>query len=211
MHGRKIDTKRYALDRQQEPGPPCNIGGSRHPSAFHPFSFPTGSAASNPVAATTARTSVGSEHRDQAEVGNHSGTHSMDRGPAAAEAQQEQKRQQPVRQANTAQREAIDVAASVPPQQDQAPRQMAGGRPRGRASEHSPDQTRAGPRRTDLGTVAPPAERLELSSESEMLEQFRDMDGDAWKVFCMASKMGLRPEVIERAASRFRKLQEHSQ
>ncbi|KAA6417388.1 MAG: hypothetical protein FRX49_12637 [Trebouxia sp. A1-2] len=42
--------------------------------------------------------------------------------------------------------------------------------------------------------------------DAAMLDKYRTMEGEAWKVFHMANKMGLRPDVIEKAAARFRVL-----
>ena len=202
--GRKVDTKRTALDRQQAPAPPCNMGLPGHTCAFRRFSSPTISVPDRSVAAVATGSSVGSERHDPAEVIR--GYHFRERGHSAVGAQQQQ---QSVRQVGTAQMQGTDVSASLQPQHDQASGQNAGGQPKGRAPEHGPDQMRAGPSRADLGAAAPTAERLELASESDMLEKFGDMDGDAWKIFCMASRMGLRPEVIEKAAKRFKSLQQH--
>ena len=74
---------------------------------------------------------------------------------------------------------------------------------------HQNDRARAGPNIAVHGTAgAADTGSLEAASDTALAEQFRDMGGDAWKVFYMASKMGLRPEIIEKAANRLRGLQQ---
>ena len=75
----------------------------------------------------------------------------------------------------------------------------------------------SGPDQTDAATASPaitdgrgdhPASAADLRPPGDVavLDRFRDMEGDAWKVFYMASRMGVRPDVIQKAAARFRTL-----
>ena len=58
------------------------------------------------------------------------------------------------------------------------------------------------------GGLDDPAGAADLRPPGDVavLDRFRDMEGDAWKVFYMASKMGVRPDIIQKAAARFRTL-----
>ena len=51
------------------------------------------------------------------------------------------------------------------------------------------------------------ANDLQPPSNAALIERFRDMGPDAWKVFLTATRMGLRPDIIEKAATRLRSLQ----
>ena len=194
--GNKVDTKQIALNRQQKAaGAPCTIGASGHTSAFQPFSCPLGL-----HSASTRTTAGGSWHNDRAAAyGQQSGAQIRE-----GAAQQEQHA--------CNQGDANDALADVHGQQPQASGQAPSFRKEGRVDVHRSDRRRGGPSNVapDAGGAASTGS-LEAASDRAVAEQFRDMGGDAWKVFYMASKMGLRPDVIEKAANRVRSLQQHSE
>lgn len=75
----------------------------------------------------------------------------------------------------------------------------------------------SGPAQTHAASVSPAipdgrgdnldgAADLRPPGDVAVLDRFRNMEGDAWKVFYMASRMGVRPDVIQKAAARFRTL-----
>ena len=188
-----MNTKQIALDRQQAVGPPCSIGAPWQPSAFQPFPSPSGL----PHPTLTGPDSGGSDPHER---------------PGAA---LEQSLGVPNGEGTTQQhqRETSDALAAMDAQQQQQASGQAGqSGGQGRASVHGPDRPEAGPSDVAPGSVdgAASSGGLEGADDRATAEQFRDMGGDAWKVFYMASRMGVRPDVLEKAAKRMRSLQQHS-
>lgn len=189
-----MNTKQIALDRQQAVEAPCTIGASGHASAFQPFSGPSG--LHSPPAGHIPAVSRPSD-RTVAASGRQSSRQSRE---AAARQEQDVSNQN----------DSNDASAAVPGQGLQAFGQSWQGCDDGSADAHNPDRPRAGPNDAVHGAAgAADTASLEAASDTAMAEQFRDMRGDAWKVFYMASKMGLRPDIIEKAANRLRGLQQN--
>ena len=186
--GIKVNTKQIALDRQQAIGGPCKIGDSGRASAFQPFSGPSGLPSS-----PTGHPSGVSQQPDRAAAPNGQQSDAQRHGAAAWHGQ-----------LVCSQRNSNDALADVPGQEHSASGQASQSRAEGKADVHSPEGIRTG-RNEAVGAVD--ARSLEAASDTVMAEQFGDMGGDAWKVFYMASKMGLRPDIIEKAANRLRNLQ----
>lgn len=193
--GSKVNTRQIALDRQQAVGSPCSIGASGHPTAFQPFSHPSGL---HPASAGV--TSDVSQPSDRAVA---SSGQQISRHNPEAMARQEQG----VSRHNA----SDDALAAVPGQELQAAGQAGQSQDEARANVSSPDRTRAGPGDAvhHAGAVgAADMGSLQAAGDTAMAEQFRELGGDAWKVFYMASKMGLRPDIIDKAAHRLRSLQQ---
>ena len=194
--GSKVDTKQIALDRQQANGVPCSIGASGHASAFQPFSGPSGL-----PSAPTGSSSGASQQSVRAAAPNGQLSNAQSREAAARQ-----------EQLVCSQGNLNAAVAVVPGQEQSASGQASQSHVEGKADLRSPDRTRAGASEAVLGAVgAADTGALEAASDAAMAEQFRDMSGDAWKVFYMASKMGLRPDIIEKAANRLRSLQQRSE
>lgn len=195
--GSKVNTRQIALDRQQTLEAPCNVGVSGQPSAFQPFSGPSGLDLASPGV----RSGV-SQPLDRAVAlnGQQSSRQSLE---AAA----------PQEQDVSNQNDSDNALAAVPAQELQAVGQAGQSQDMARATAGSPDRTGAGP--SDAvhhdGAGGGDTGGLQAASDTAMAEQFRELGGDAWKVFYMASKMGLRPDVVDKAASRFRSLQQQSE
>lgn len=190
-----MDTKQIALDRQQA-NAPCSIGASGHASAFQLFSGSSGL-----PSAPTGLNSGSSQQPDSAAApdGQQSNAQSYE-----AAARQEQ--------LVCSQRNSNNALATVPSQEHSASGQASQSRVEGKADVHSPGAPRAGPSKAVQGAFGAAATgSLEAASDTAMAEQFRGTSGDAWKVFYMASKMGVRPDIIEKAANRLRSLQQHSE
>lgn len=197
--GSKVNTRQIAMDRQQTLEAPCNVGVSGQPSAFQPFSGPSGL-----DLASTGVSSGVSQPLDRAVAlnGQQSSRQSLE---AAA----------PQEQDVSNQIDSDNALAAVPAQELQAVGQAGQSQDEARANASSPERTGAG--RGDAvhndgaGGGAADMGSLQAASDTAMAEQFRELGGDAWKVFYMASKMGLRPDVVDKAASRFRSLQQQSE
>lgn len=187
--GSKVNTQQIALDRQQAVGAPCSIGASGRASAFQHFSGSSGLPSAPPSGA--------SQQPDRAAAS--SGQQSDTQGHEAAAWQELRV---------CSQRNSNPALGVVPGQEHSASAQASRSCVEGKAHVHSPDGTRAGHSEAVPGAVtAADTGSLEAASDTAVAEQFRHMGGDAWKVFFMASKMGLRPDIIEKAANRFRSLQ----
>lgn len=196
--GTKVDTRQIALDRQQAMEPPCSIGASGNPSAFRPFSSPSGRHNSTP----SERDLGGSQACDRPGAASAQPLGGQSHAATAQQAQQHA----------CDEGETNDALAGMhgQQQQPQASAKAAQSHDEGRASAHGPDRPVAGPSNGAPGLPAGAASAgcLEAPGDTAMAEQFRDMGGDAWKVFYMASRMGLRPDVIQKAATRLRSLQQ---
>lgn len=193
--GSKVNTRQIALDRQQAAGGPCSVGASGHPTAFQPFS--------GLHVASAGLNSGASQPSDRALA--PSGQQSSRQNPEAAARQE-----QDVSKLN----ESDNASAAVPGQELQAVGQASQSHDEARAAAGSPDRTRAGPGDAvhhDGAVGAADTGSLQAASDTAAAEQFRELGGDAWKVFYMASKMGLRPDVINKAANRLRSLQQQSE
>lgn len=189
--GTKVDTKQIALHRQQAVDPPCSIAAAGQLSAFRPFNSSSGL----PHSTATGLDPGGSDRHDRPGA-------TLERSPGGQSheglAQQHEKR----------------TSRALAGREDQQQQQLAFGQvaqshAEGRASVHGPDRT--GPSDVAPGSVAGAASTAGLEGTDDRAERFRDMGGDAWKVFYMASRMGLRPDVIEKAAKRLRSLQQQSE
>lgn len=195
--GAKVNTKQIALHRQQAVGPPCSVGAAGQPSAFRPFTSPSGL----PHSTATVPDSGGSDCHDRPGAASEQSLGRQSHEGITTQMQQHEKK-------------TSDALAAMEDQQQQqqACGQAAQSHEEGRASVHGPDRTRTSDVAPGLLiSGAASTASLEGTDDRAMAEQFRDIGGDAWKVFYMASRMGLRPDVIEKAAKRLRSLQQQSE
>jgi len=180
---RKVDTVKLTMDRQQALGPSCNIGDTQHKSAFQAFP----GLAVQPLAAPHAVTAP-----DNASD-TIDGVQPAALGHANAAQQQQPRRTRSQSQGGGQLQESAEQIAPMEAQRHEEDPVRADGQVAGRVASSS----------AAAADVRPPG-------DVAVLDGFRDMGEDAWKVFYMASKMGLRPDVIERAATRLRTLQRSS-
>ena len=195
----RLDTLKVALDRQHAPRPSCNIGSADHTSAFQSFphpamhQMPPTNPSAGPLHACRAGRSQPSSHQTaQAGVAPRDSVPEFasdatinggqSGGSCHTDAQQESAAQSP--------QIGVQETAQIG---FQAAAQNHIGAGSGAIASSS----------------ASAVESLEAPGDDAVLAKFKDMEGDAWKVFYLASKMGLRSDVIERAAVRLRTLQKN--
>ena len=205
QQGQRVDTWRIAMDRQHSSGPACTVGTARQQSAFRPFPAPADSASARSGAAATVPAvninTARSHLADAAAIGS-------DQHGSAVGGSQQQRRQSQRRAGKTQSKtvaEPLEVEALHPVAKQAPEGQVLAG------SATSPDADKAGPSSAAMDVTALTTEQVKHADTPDMLEEIRDLGGDAWKVFCMASKMGLRPEVVQNAAKRLKSLKQNVQ
>lgn len=195
----RLDTLKVALDRQHAPRPSCSIGSADHTSAFQSFSHPAmhqmppTNPSAAPLHAHRAGRSQPSSHQTaqagvapRGSVPEHASDATMNGGQRGGACHTD------TQQENAAQSPQIGVQETA-----QIGFQAA-------AQNHIGAGSGA-----IASSSASAVESLEAPGDDAVLAKFKDMEGDAWKVFYLASKMGLRSGVIERAAVRLRTLQKN--
>ena len=211
----KVDTVKIALDRQELAGPPCSIGNAQHKSAFHTFAGPSTPSMppNDPSSATVSGRPASVPHAEadgnmphlDGRPGHVSNAMDVPEPGSHGQSQQQQHQQQ---QDQLQQRQTRSQMRSSAQALDQ-PEQSAHGDRKQKAA-HQEGQAQAASASTAdvdaVGAVSASATHLQPLGDVATLDKFRSMEGEAWKVFYMASKMGIRPDVIEKAAARFKVL-----
>ena len=227
LKGKELNTLKLALNRQSIPLPDCSIGKADHTSAFADFTRPAGQAQTrlNPISATLAGQSPGTAQQTAAAVNLNAATtdnqgsggsaaqasdYGVDlgqSGPSHAHQAQQQQQQHATRMPDADNAQTSDTAVNTA---DGSQHSCQGAAVQQEAAAGQTQQLDA------TGTVAggegsrDAANRLQPPDEAALIDRFKDVGGDAWKVFVMASKMGLRPDIIERAVARMKMLQQSS-
>ncbi len=217
----KVDTVKIALDRQVLAGPPCSIGNAQHKSAFHTFAGPTTSSMppndpSSADAATSGRPgSVPCAEADR-NMPHLDGRHSLisnakdvPKPGSNGQCQQQHQQQQDQLQQRQTRSQLRSGAQALDQQQQDQPGQSAQGDRKHEAAHQEGQAHAASASTADVdvtGAMSASATHLQPPGDIAILDKYRSMDGEAWKVFYMASKMGIRPDVIEKAAERFKVL-----
>ena len=212
----KVDTMKIALDRQVLAGPPCSIGNAQHKSAFHTFAGPsTPSMPPNDPSSVGAAISGRPGFVPHAEAdknmphldGRPSHTfNAMDVPEPGSNGQGQQQQHQ--QQQDQLQRQTRSQLRSSAEALDQ-PEQSAQGDRKQEAADREGQAHAASASTADvdaIGAMSASTTHLQPLGDVAMLDKYRSMEGEAWKVFYMASKMGIRPDVIEKAAARFKTL-----
>ncbi|KAL0040428.1 hypothetical protein WJX77_006750 [Trebouxia sp. C0004] len=211
----KVDTVKIALDRQGLAGPPCSIGNAQHKSAFHTFAGPsTPSMPPNDPSSEGAAISgrPGSVPRAEADesLPHLDGRPSqvpdaMDVPEPGSNGQCQQQQRHEQQQDQLQQRQTRLQSHSAAQALDQLEQSAQGDRKQ--EADHEEGQASAGTASVDAaGATSAKEAHLQPLGDVAMLDKYRSMEGEAWKVFYIASNMGLRPNVIEKAAARFRML-----
>jgi len=211
----KVDTMKIALDRQVLDGPACSIGNAQHKSAFHTFAGPsTPSMPPNDPSSAGATVSGRPDSVPHAEADKNMPhldgrpshiSNAMDVPEPGSNGQcQHQHHQQ--QQDQLQQHQTRSQVRSGAQALDQLQQSAQGDRKQEAA--HQEGQAHAASASTAdvdaTGAMSASAAHLQPPGDVVMLDKYRSMEGEAWKVFYMASNMGIRPDVIERAAARFK-------
>ncbi len=214
----KVDTVKLALDRQQTAAPACSIGNAQYRSAFQVFAGPP-THPSHLTEPSPARESAANAGIANLGIAPHTHVHAAPDGRDG--------RSNPVPDAMDGTPSGRhDQSSSDPQQQDQQQQDRQWSQSRSQLCSaaqalHQYGQPVQSDRKQEpshgavhaVANANPPAGNSYGSSELRppgdvaVLDKFRDMEGEAWKVFYTASKMGVRSDVIERAAVRLRTLQ----
>jgi len=213
----KVDTMKIAMDRQVLAGLPCSIGNAQHKSAFHTFAGPStpsmppndpssagATVSGRPGSVPCAETDDNMPHLDgrSSQISN---AIDVPEPGSNGQGQQHQQQQDQLQQRQT--RSQMRSGAQALDQLDQS----APGDRKQRAAHQEGQAHAASASTADVdatGAMSASAPHLQPLGDVAMLDKYRSMEGEAWKVFYMASKMGVRPDVIEKAAERFKTLRQ---
>ena len=210
----KVDTMRIALDRQDLAGPACCIGNAQHQSAFQIFagSFTPSMLPNDPSSAgATASARPGPVPRTETDnnmphldgrPGHKFNAMELPEPGSNGECQQQHHEQQQDQLQQRQTRSQMRSGAQALEQSELDDRKQEAVHQEGQAHAASASTADVNP----ISALSANSALLQPLGDVDMLDKYRCMEGEAWKVFCMASKLGVRPEVIEKAAARFEML-----
>ncbi len=211
----KVDTMKIALDRQVLAGPPCSIGNAQHKSAFHTFagsstpsvppddpSWVGADTSARPRSVPHVEAAKNMPHLDSRPSHISNAVDVPEPGSYGQGQQHQQQQDQPQQRQTRSQLRSGAEVLNKPEQSAHGDSKQGAAHQEGQA--HAASASTADVDAT--GAMSASATDLQPPGDVAMLDKYRSMEGEAWKVFYMASKMGVRPDVIEKAAARFKVL-----